>query len=55
MVNVATGEESVVLANTPETIEQINALSNNSQFKIEFEMNNGFKMVKSIAIVGEAA
>ncbi|GGH40892.1 hypothetical protein GCM10008014_00090 [Paenibacillus silvae] len=55
LVNVATGEESVVLANTPETIEQINALSNNSQFKIEFEMNNGFKMVKSIAIVGEAA
>lgn len=55
VVNIATGEESVVLANTPVTIEQINTLSNISQFEIEFEMNNGFKMVKSIAIVGEAA
>lgn len=55
VVNVSTGEESIVLANTSETIDQVNAISNNSQFKIDFEMSNGFKIVKSVQLVGEAA
>lgn len=55
VVNVGTGEESIVLANTSETINQVNAISNNSQFKIDFEMSNGFKIVKSVQVVGEAA
>ncbi|ALP37992.1 hypothetical protein ASL14_19165 [Paenibacillus sp. IHB B 3084] len=55
VVNVATGEESVMIANTPDTLEQTNAISNNSQFKVYFEMLNGFKIVKSVVIVGEAA
>ncbi|WP_059051384.1 hypothetical protein [Paenibacillus senegalimassiliensis] len=55
VVNLATGEESIMLANTEETINQVNAISNNSQFKIDFEMSNGFKIVKSVQLVGEAA
>lgn len=55
VVNVGTGEESIVLANTAETLDQVNAISNNMQFKLDFEMSNGFKIVKSIQLVGEAA
>lgn len=55
VANVATGEESIMIANTPVTLEQTKAISNNSQFKIHFEMVNGFKIVKSVVIVGEAA
>ncbi|MNW49587.1 hypothetical protein D3C74_270130 [compost metagenome] len=55
VVNLGTGEESIVLANTAETLDQVNAISNNSQFKIDFEMSNGFKIVKSVQLVGEAA
>ncbi|WP_051290024.1 hypothetical protein [Paenibacillus massiliensis] len=55
VANMSTGEQCIMIANTPETIEQTNALSNNSQFKINFELLNGFNIVESVAIVGEAA
>lgn len=55
VVNLATGEESIVLANTPETIDQVNSISNASPFKLIVEMNGGFKIVKSVEMVGEAA
>lgn len=55
VANVSTGEESVMIANTPETLDQVNTISNNSKFKIHFDILNGFKIVKSVVIVGEAA
>ncbi|MDY7989845.1 hypothetical protein UY286_05015 [Paenibacillus polymyxa] len=55
VANVSTGEESVMIANTPETLDQVNTISNNSEFKIHFDILNGFKIVKSVMIVGEAA
>ncbi|MGG1880340.1 hypothetical protein ABDI30_22595 [Paenibacillus cisolokensis] len=55
VVNVTTGEESIVLANTPETINQVNSISNDLPFKLTVELNGGFKIVKSVQLVGEAA
>ncbi|MNW70545.1 hypothetical protein D3C74_499040 [compost metagenome] len=52
---MGTGEESIVLANTPETIDQVNSISNDSPFKLIVELNGGFRIVKSVEIVGEAA
>ncbi|QQZ58930.1 hypothetical protein JI735_19565 [Paenibacillus sonchi] len=53
--NLATGEEEVLIARSPEALEQVNDIQNDSVFELTVEIENGFKIVKSVHIIGNAA
>ncbi|MNB93499.1 hypothetical protein D3C75_406330 [compost metagenome] len=53
--NLATGEEEVMIARSPEALEQVNAIENNSVFNLTVEIENGFKIVKAVQFFGDAA
>ncbi|OUM85216.1 MAG: hypothetical protein BAA01_00120 [Bacillus thermozeamaize] len=55
IANVNTGEVEVVIAKTPETMDAFNAIRNDSTFEVNMEIENGFKIVKSIRLLGDAA
>lgn len=55
VANLLTGEQDMVLVNKPDIIEQTTKIGNQSQFYMDLQEENGFKIVQGIRIVGEAA
>lgn len=55
VANLLTGEQDMVLVNKPDIIEQTTKIGNESQFYMDLQEENGFKIVQGIRIVGEAA
>ncbi|GIP08179.1 hypothetical protein J1TS5_03490 [Paenibacillus macerans] len=53
--NLATGDQEVVIARTPEALEQVTAIDNGARFELNVEIDNGFKIVKSVRIASDAA
>ncbi|MBY9079552.1 hypothetical protein KIH86_03905 [Paenibacillus sp. HN-1] len=53
--NLANGKEEVVIARSPEALEQVNAIENDSVFNLTVEIENGFKIVKAVQFFGDAA
>lgn len=53
--NLETGEQEIMIARSQEALEQVNTIENDSVFNLTVEIDNGFKIVKAVRFVGDAA
>ncbi len=54
-VNGKSGQQEVILARTPEMINAVEKLQKNARFIAKFSVENGFKVLQSIQMIGDEA